>query len=129
METFFLDAIRAAHDLSDDDSAAAGGPLRVERMVAPTALHIDEAAADDEDAYPVTVKLRRLSEAEATPAQVVSNLPDGMFRSNLGGQDVKGADVVAGSGMAAGEEVVRCRYIVGCDGAHSWTRKALGKEL
>ncbi|KAK8050271.1 phenol hydroxylase [Apiospora phragmitis] len=105
-----------------------GSPLKVERMVLPTSLEVDEAAAEDDDAHPVTVTLRHLTEAEATPTQKLSNLSDGLFRSNLAGDDV-GAMLAQSKGRAdVREEVVKAKYVVGCDGAHSWTRKALGPK-
>lgn len=119
MEAFFIDAIRASPR-----------PARVERAVTPTSMVIDEAAAGDEDAHPVVVTLRHLTEEEATPAQMLSNLQDGLFRSNLAAED--GAAEAMGSEKAlaeAEEEVVRCKYVVGCDGAHSWTRKMLGEKF
>ena len=140
MERFFLDAIRASYPVSGnprttDPSMGAGGgkgaeqdprPIRVERCVIPTSLAVDEDTAADEDEYPVTVKLRHLSEDEATPVQALSNLSDGMFRSNLADDDVD--DILTRSAARGGqEEILKCKYVIGCDGAHSWTRKALGK--
>ncbi|KAK8873572.1 FAD binding domain-containing protein [Apiospora arundinis] len=125
MEAFFLDAIAASYPHPADPSAS---PLKVERMVLPTSLEVDEAAAEDEDAYPVTVTLRHLTEEEATPTQKLSNLSDGLFRSNLADDDV-GAMLSQSKGRAdVREEVVKAKYVVGCDGAHSWTRKALGPK-
>ncbi|RYP89855.1 hypothetical protein DL770_004007 [Monosporascus sp. CRB-9-2] len=138
MEAFFLDAIRASYS----QASAAGGqqqqqqqsaaldakPIQVERMVIPTALEIDASQAEDADAYPLTVTLRHLREDEVTPRQVLSNLGDGMFRSNLIQDDVE--DILSRSAARdAKEELVRCRYVVGCDGAHSWTRKTLGIQM
>ncbi|KAI0389076.1 FAD binding domain-containing protein [Xylariaceae sp. FL0594] len=130
METFFLDAIAASYP----HPACQGQKIRVERKVIPTSLSIDEQGTDDEDAYPVTVTLRHLTEAEATPTQRLSNLADGLFRSNLGEEDDVPPSMMASStddGRDAApreEEVVKAKYVVGCDGAHSWTRKALGEE-
>ena len=122
MEQFFLDAIRASYAADDPDA------LRVERKVIPTALSIDESLVGDDDAYPISVTLRYLTEAEATPTQMLSNLNDGLFRSNLAADDVD--DILERSaGRDAVEEVVKAKYVVGCDGAHSWTRKALGEEF
>ncbi|GJC91669.1 FAD binding domain-containing protein [Colletotrichum higginsianum] len=121
IEQFFLDAIRASY-ASDSDA------LHVERMVIPTSLEIDEAKAEDPDAHPVTVTLRHLTEEEATPTQMLSNLSDGIFRSNLADDDV--GDILERSeGREARDEVARAKYVVGCDGAHSWTRKTLGKDF
>lgn len=125
MEQFFLDAIRESYP-----PAGSGGelaPIRVERCVMPMSISIDEAVVDSDDAHPVTVKLRYLPEEEATPVQRLSNLSDGLFRSNLAEDDVEG--ILARTSLRDHqEEVVRCKYVVGCDGAHSWTRKTLGKE-
>ncbi|CAK7208794.1 hypothetical protein SCUCBS95973_000228 [Sporothrix curviconia] len=95
--------------------------------------------ADDATAYPVTVTLRHLSEAEATPTQMLSGARDGLFRSNLDPSDdtaipprkthASDAGLSAASAAAEDEEVVQCKYVVGCDGAHNWTRKALGPEF
>ncbi|KAK8088337.1 hypothetical protein PG997_003298 [Apiospora hydei] len=125
MEAFFLDAIAASYPHPADPS---GTPLKVERMVLPTSLEVDEAAAEDDDAHPITVTLRHLTEEEATPTQKLSNLSDGLFRSNLAGDDV-GEMLAQSKGRAdVREEVVKAKYVVGCDGAHSWTRKALGPK-
>ncbi|KAF6838491.1 FAD binding domain protein [Colletotrichum musicola] len=121
LEQFFLDAIRESSPDGDE-------PLRVERMVIPTSLEIDEGLAEDPDAHPVTVTLRHLTEEEATPTQMLSNLGDGLFRSNLVGDDVGGM-LARSEGRGARDEVVRAKYVVGCDGAHSWTRKTLGKDF
>lgn len=143
MEQFFLDAIRASYPppaKSGEHDAEMGGRgssnnseddpthgIEVERMVIPTALSIDEAATEDDDAHPVTVMLRHLTEEEATPTQMLSNLSDGIFRSNLAEDDVQ--DILSKSEKRnREEEVIKAKYVVGCDGAHSWTRKTLGKE-
>lgn len=141
IETFFLDAIREAST-----------SVRIDRKVRPLALRIDEeqvikinahdsdqitgsegANRKDDYAYPIEVTLRHLSENEATPAQRLSNLADGIYRSNLTDDDKQG--LLACSSTAGGdgvlevqEEIVRARYLVGCDGAHSWVRKTLGEE-
>ncbi|EPE02360.1 phenol 2-monooxygenase [Ophiostoma piceae UAMH 11346] len=151
-ETFFLDAIRdsygpqqptrgepkAGGQAGKTHGDTSSGPdvggqqqprqVSVERRVMPTSLTIDEdaAAEDNRDSYPVTVALRHLSENEATPTQMLSNVQDGLFRSNLSPPD--GVDPSSATIPEGIEEVVQCKYVVGCDGAHSWTRKALGPE-
>ncbi|CAK7201901.1 hypothetical protein SEUCBS139899_004616 [Sporothrix eucalyptigena] len=141
-ETFFLNAIRDSYGPTDGVGAATEETatwlpqrrITVERKVMPTFLSIDEQTTGDADAYPITVKLRHLSEAEATPTQMLSNVQDGLFRSNLNPPDdstitPRAAHDGAGPAAAEDEEVVQCKYVVGCDGAHSWTRKALGPEF
>ena len=143
MEQFFLDAIKASYsgaepgggreDGAELDPFAASNAIKVERCVLPTRLEIDEKLVGDHDAHAVTVTLRHLTEAEATPTQQLSNLADGIFRSNLADDDVDGMLAASAGRMAMNsqvkEEVVKARYVVGCDGAHSWTRKTLGPEF
>ncbi|KAF6815879.1 FAD monooxygenase [Colletotrichum plurivorum] len=121
IERFFLDNI-------DKHSK---GAISVERGVLPESLEIEESAVADSSAYPVTVRLRQLSEEEATPPQAASasRVPDGLFRSNLTQADDE-EDLIAKSKARAGEvEVVHAKYVIGCDGARSWTRRQLGFEL
>lgn len=124
MEAFFIEAIAASYP-----HPTGVPPLKVERMVLPTSLSIDENQADDDDAYPVTVTLRHLTEEEATPTQKLSNLSDGLFRSNLAGDDVEAMLQKSEARGGAREETIKAKYVVGCDGAHSWTRKALGPDF
>lgn len=121
IERFFLDNIKK---YSKDT-------LHVERAVLPESLEIDDEKCDDHspDNYPLTVKLRYLTEEEAAPAQSNSSkVRDGLFRSNLAEDDTD--DLIAKSREKQGTtEVVRAKYMVGCDGAHSWTRRQLGFKL
>ncbi|KAF2455021.1 phenol hydroxylase [Lineolata rhizophorae] len=127
IERFFLDHI-SKHS-----------SLRIERGVLPEALAIDEGSVDDPLAHPITVTLRHLTEEEATPHQAAGAASgsknangeqpsDGLFRSNLAEDDTDEL-IRKSSGREGSTEVVRCKYMVGCDGAHSWTRRQLGFEM
>ncbi|KAE9973988.1 hypothetical protein BLS_003308 [Venturia inaequalis] len=117
VERFFLDHIKKHSDIA------------VSRGVLPESLTIDEALVEDEDAYPITVHLRHLSEEEARPAQQKGqNVQDGLYRSNLAEDDTK--DLISKSKNNEGkEEVINAKYMIGCDGAHSWTRGQIGSQL
>ena len=120
IERFFLDHIKKH---SKDT-------LRVERAVLPESLHIAEDCDDhSQNNHPITVQLRHLTEEEAKPAQSKSsNVSDGLFRSNLADDDTD--DLIANSREKDGStEIVKAKYLVGCDGAHSWTRRQLGFTL
>ncbi|KAH6205231.1 hypothetical protein HBI42_165500 [Parastagonospora nodorum] len=120
IERFFLDHIKKHSK----------GCLNVERGVLPESLHIADTCADHSaDNYPITVQLRHLSEEEAKPAQSkASGVSDGLFRSNLAEDDTD--DLIGRSREKEGQtEVVQAKYMVGCDGAHSWTRRQLGFQL
>lgn len=124
IERFFLDNITKYSTLLSPS------PLTIERGILPLSISLDESLADDPDAYPVTIKLRHLEEAEAAPDQSTAGkgVGDGLFRSNLAPDDT-GDMIRKTSGMEGREEVVRAKYVVGCDGAHSWVRGELGYKL
>ncbi|XXG93816.1 hypothetical protein Hte_000065 [Hypoxylon texense] len=121
VERFFLDNIKK---YSQDT-------IHVERGVLPESLEIDKFKVEDEAAYPVTVKLRHLSEEEATPEQQVtgSKVSDGLFRSTLIYEDDEDELIRKSKARAGSAEIVHAKYVIGCDGARSWTRRALGFEL
>ncbi|KAK1529689.1 phenol hydroxylase [Colletotrichum paranaense] len=105
--------------------------IKVERGVLPESLEIDLSKVDDDAAYPVTVKLRTLNEEESTPPQAAnaSKIPDGLFRSNLIRDDDEADLLKKAQDRAGASEIVHAKYVIGCDGARSWTRRALGFEL
>ena len=116
IERFFLDHIKKYSD------------IEVERGVLPETLDYDASQAEEFDAYPSTVQLRHLTDDEATPSQNLTSIPDGLFRSSLAEDDTD--DLIRKSqGKEGGVETIRARYMVGCDGAHSWTRRQLGYDL
>lgn len=123
IERFFLDAIQACSD------------IRVERGVLPSKLELDASLVDAADSYPITVTLRHLSEEEATPKQSATSengtsIQDGLFRSNLAVDDT--AELLNSAKLdekANTEEIVRAKYMLGADGAHSWVRNQLGFKL
>jgi phenol 2-monooxygenase len=123
IERFFLDTIKEC------------GGRPVERGVLPTKLSIDESTAEDPDAYPIIVHLKHLSEDEATPKQNATSqngaaVQDGLFRSNLAADDTNDLIEFNGlNGKAGKEEIVKAKYMLGADGAHSWVRNQLGFKL
>ncbi|KAK2751458.1 hypothetical protein FQN55_000733 [Onygenales sp. PD_40] len=126
IERYFLDAIKEKKP-----------DLTVERGVMPTKFEFDASKAADFKDYPITVTLRTLTEDEATPRQAGDSsspngtgIQDGLFHSNLAPDDT--ADLLARAELndrAGKTEVVKARFMVGCDGAHSWVRDQLGYSL
>ncbi|KAJ5696317.1 hypothetical protein N7536_006729 [Penicillium majusculum] len=128
IERFFLDSIK---DHSD---------IRVERGVLPTSFDFDEAKAGDFEDYPISVKLRTLAEEESTPQQRQQHqkssdgqqtvVEDGLFRSNLVADDTE--DLIQATEAQADPnqvEHIKAKFLVGCDGAHSWVRRQVGFSL
>lgn len=123
VERFFLDFISEHSDIT------------VERGVLPTSFEFDESKAADVGEYPITVTLKHLSEEQAAPQQMTTlangkAVRDGLFRSNLTPDDTAELLKVASLNDKADQtETVKARFLVGCDGAHSWVRNQLGFEL
>lgn len=126
IERFFLDSLREH------------GNLTVERGVLPVDFEFDEAKAADFDDYPISVTLRTLSDEEATPQQRQQHsksasgqttvVQDGLFRSNLAADDTD--DLIGALGSRGRKvELIKAKYLVGCDGAHSWVRRQIGFKL
>jgi phenol 2-monooxygenase len=96
-------------------------------------LKFDESEAEDKDAYPIEVVLQHLTEEEAIPEQSKATngeIQDGLFRSNMAADDTDELlSKAATNGRAGTRETVRAKYMIGCDGAHSWTRRQLGYSL
>lgn len=91
----------------------------------PEKLELDHSKSEDFDAYPIKVKVRYLDDDEATPLQNGTNVPDGLFRSSLAKDDTN--DLIRKSrGKEGSTETIKAKYMIGCDGAHSWTRRQLG---
>ena len=127
IERFFLDSIKEHSDIV------------VERGVLPTSFEFDQAKAADFRDYPIAVTLRTLSDEEATPQQRLQHqrtedgqqsTSDGLFRSNLAADDTDDLIRAAKNGDHSNPvETVRAKFMVGCDGAHSWVRRQLGFKL
>ncbi|KAJ5091493.1 hypothetical protein NUU61_006363 [Penicillium alfredii] len=122
IEQFILDSIQEHSD------------IQVERGVIAESLEYDEQQDGNLEAYPITVKLRTLSDEEASLATDPENKSksqvarNGLYRSNLTADDWD--DLIHRSkARQAKTEIVKAKYLIGCDGAHSWTRKQLNIPL
>lgn len=128
IERFFLDSIKKHSD------------IHVERGVLPTSFNFDEAKAADFEDYPISVKLRTLAAEESTPLQRQQHqkssdgqhtvVEDGLFRSNLVADDTEDL-IQATEAKETPDQVehIKAKFLVGCDGAHSWVRRQVGFSL
>ncbi|EGG02775.1 uncharacterized protein MELLADRAFT_109827 [Melampsora larici-populina 98AG31] len=105
----------------------------VERAVCPDSIHlppITSSPLSDKDEDQITLTLRHLSESEAKPAQFLPSTKDGLFRSNVFDSEASDLDSNPNGLPAEGSlETVQCKFVIGTDGARSWTRSALGYKL
>ena len=113
IERFFLDSLNEY------------SKIQVERGVLPEELSLDRANLEGPDAYPIKVKLQHLDNHEVMSAQNMTNIPHGLFRSNLTKDDTD--DLLRrNKARQSSSETVRTKYLIGADGAHSSTRRQLG---
>ncbi|KAI9646374.1 hypothetical protein NHQ30_004364 [Ciborinia camelliae] len=123
IERFFLDSLKEHSS------------IRVERGVLPDKFNFDETKAEDPNEYPIEVVLQHLSDDQAIPEQNKATsdgaaTSDGLFRSNMAADDTDELLRKAHkNGLAGSSEIVKTKYMIGCDGAHSWTRRQLGYKL
>lgn len=138
IERFFLDAIRE-NSIKTGCNGRVGSKdaeIKVEHGVLPTSFAFDQSVAEDENAYPITVQLRHLTEEEATPPQKATmangqGIQDGIFRSNLSPDDTEDTMNLSNAiaEKAGRTETVKAKYMLGADGARSWVRQQLGFKL
>ncbi|KAB8211241.1 FAD binding domain-containing protein [Aspergillus parasiticus] len=91
----------------------------VRREMAPTSLEIDYDMIDDHSTFPIRMNLENVAPK---------------LKSHFNGMKSHGSDTSSephsdDSGYAGVGTVVEAKYLVGCDGAHSWVRKQLGLRL
>ena len=116
IEQFFLDSLKQHSE------------IKIERGVLPEQLEIDHSKAEDDRAYPIKVKIRYPEDSEANPVQSSTSISDGLFRSSLAKDDTD--DLIRNDqGKEGTTEIISAKYMVGCDGAHSWTRRQLGFSM
>lgn len=95
---------------------------------------MDESQIEEMDAYPITIKLHHLekNEIEISKTNAHSIEENGTIIQESGfGATERGpydADemVNRSSGKEGQSETVQAKYLLACEGAHSWTRRQLG---
>ncbi|KAJ7173006.1 FAD binding domain-containing protein [Mycena crocata] len=90
--------------------------LTVERSMSPLSLEY----SDTPQSHLVTVKVAHLT------AHVEESDPSsGLYRSNI----ISDGSFASSSPQVTKTELIKAKYVVGCDGARSWTRTQLGFSL
>lgn len=84
--------------------------------MSPQSLSVDESKLTDTSAYPVKVVLHKLP---APKEWANRDVKSGLYRSNLFAVE----EPLANDNVSAQDEIVHCKYVVGCDGARSWVRR------
>ena len=99
----------------------------------PESLSVDVDEVERDGEYPVSVVLRHLSEGNTSSRKPhgvkESAVPNGLFRSNLTADTTDSTLEAANSDANSYSEKIQAKYVVGCDGAHSWTRRQIGSVM
>lgn len=98
------------------------GTVSVERPAQVTNIDIDRSIPEtDIDSYPVTVTVEHLSAEQGEVEQFGSKVASGLYRQFDGD----------GNAELVGEkrEIIKAKYVIGCDGAHSWVRKQMDNNV
>ncbi|UPL02756.1 hypothetical protein LCI18_013690 [Fusarium solani-melongenae] len=107
--------------------------IEVEYGVMPESLTIDVDKVES-DEYPISVTLRSLPRPDANSPHVPTDegepeIPNGLHRSNLTADSTDEVLQNAQTTKGTRTEKVLAKYVVGCDGAHSWTRRQIGSVM
>ncbi|KAL8941856.1 MAG: hypothetical protein Q9216_002000 [Gyalolechia sp. 2 TL-2023] len=106
IEAIFLDEIRKY------------STVQVQHNVVPIDMKIDLNQTQDHGSYAITVKLRQTAREYPKPI------------SNGGGQaSTRKRKYTDDEQTLCYPETIRAKYVIGCDGAHSWTRAQLGFSM
>ncbi|KAH8704871.1 FAD binding domain protein [Talaromyces proteolyticus] len=121
IESIFLDGIKARSN------------LKVERGVEPISIELDRGAIEDPDAYPITLTLRHLKRADVTSQVIRSHWKAPKREEQTGVNGHHDGPKINQLHEKFDEhertEIVRAKYVLGCEGAHSWTRRQLGFQM
>lgn len=107
-----------------------GDIIRVERNVKTQKLQLDETVSTSSDDYPITLGVRHKSR-ERKSSHKSGAYTNGASKPDCDGtgQASTSASQEAGQAVGADNETIKAKYLIGCDGAHSWTRTQLGLSL
>lgn len=109
------------------DMLKTSGKVHVERNLVPEKLTMNRSDVESVDAYPITIEIRH---KEYHPS---SSRANGAYKSKAAPSDPAeiAIDVAKNHETIQNEhvETIKAKYVLGCDGAHSWTRKQAGLSL
>lgn len=101
------------------------GRLQVERNVLPETLRLDQDLTEESTAYPITMTVRHLRPTRAlqTNGEASKTHFGNELEWDAGVQNEKSKRVTERT------ERIKAKYLLACDGAHSWTRRQMGLPM
>ncbi|KAL8858219.1 MAG: hypothetical protein Q9178_005231 [Gyalolechia marmorata] len=109
------------------DLTSVRGKIHVERSRLPQQLSVAASSPEDRHAYPVTVEVCHLRNDKLPSLRNTGE----ETRSHLQFKTDEDAAAIKQQRAALAEDVesIHAKYLVACDGAHSWTRRQLGLPM
>lgn len=96
---------------------------------------LDQSAVEDSDAHPIEIKVRHVRKTENEPPTTTNGVKQQQQQTKYyfhadHDEAVRKAKEEGHAPAEEGElEIIKAKYLLGCDGAHSWTRQQLGLPL
>ncbi|KAL2209384.1 hypothetical protein CC79DRAFT_1396290 [Sarocladium strictum] len=105
--------------------------IKIERGIMPEAINVDTERLNSNDDYPVSVTIRHIPEEAPKTNGNSTDAPiaNGLHRSNLTKDATDEVLAKAQQSTESYTETINAKYVVGCDGAHSWTRRQIGSVM
>lgn len=107
------------------ESLAKYSNIEIHRNVEPKSITYNPRGAEKPGAYPITVKITQV-ETETSSNPVIKPTNNGVVEINGQSKKRKLNSIHEEPAM---EEAVMAKYVISCDGAHSWTRSQLGFQM
>ncbi|KAH7138751.1 FAD binding domain-containing protein [Dendryphion nanum] len=109
------------------DGMKAFGGLEVERGVLAAAIDIDESKIHDPEAHAIRLTVQHLTDEQLAATSVNDSIPQpGDFNYSPADEPYLKRKV---SGKEGTSEVINAKFVIGADGARSWTREAIGFDF
>ena len=107
------------------DSLAEYNNIEVQRSVEPTSIAYDDGESKDQSPYPIKIEIAHVKTEKASDQ---ASVPDDnkVAETHDEGKSSKCGGLSEQTQM---QEIIRAKYVIGCDGAHSWTRRQLGFDM
>lgn len=97
----------------------------------PESINVDTEKLSTNEEYPVSVTIRHIPEEKPKTNGSTNDAPiaNGLHRSNLTKDATDELLAKAQQSSESYTETINAKYVVGCDGAHSWTRRQIGSVM
>lgn len=114
------------------ESIQRNSTVEIKRNVMPIDLVFHPTLVEDDDNYPITVELAHVEEFDpsSTRPSQGRNLTNGQTHGHdPSNTNNKNFSSHGPQKHQTADQIIYCKYVLGCDGAHSWVRKHIGIDM